>query len=289
MINKLNKVQIHCWGGLGSQLNAWAIAEAIQQKFKQKSVEIVLHTGGVTKRTSNIEFLAAKFKIKIFDDFQKKTNSIAKLPSSHSFIRRTLKYFLDRSGLILTDEKALILPRIKQWTLSIRGHYSNEMITDQVLYSMLIEIERYRNQKISPLIDSKNYLGIHYRLGDLLQLEEKSFINPEVLGKFFIDFRSTHIVEKVHVYSDSLNFAQTSLRAYISTATEYFDKEIWDTLIELCNYKYFIGTNSKISIWVSLFRSVKNTEANVCLPFSMKDSLNKIYPKILKTTSIVFY
>ena len=56
MFNRLNKVQIHCWGGLGSQLNAWATAEAIKQKFKHKSVAIILHTGGVTKRISEIDW-----------------------------------------------------------------------------------------------------------------------------------------------------------------------------------------------------------------------------------------
>lgn len=289
MFNRLNKVQIHCWGGLGSQLNAWATAEAIKQKFKHKSVAIILHTGGVTKRISEIDFLSPRFEIKIIDDFHNKSEDNNYLHRFRAFVNRMLKWILDKIGLILNDEQDSILYRVKMWTLSLRGHYSNETLSEQVIYAMLMEIEKYKNQAIKSSLNSTNILGIHYRLGDLLELKEKSFVSPEVLGKFFLNFYSTHVIDHVYVYSDSPKFAQISLGTYLESSTKYLDKEIWNTLVELCNYKYFIGTNSKISIWVSLFRNVKDIEANVCLPTSMKNSLSQIYPKIVKSTNTVFY
>lgn len=289
MFNRLNKVQIHCWGGLGSQLNAWATAEAIKQKFKHKSVAIILHTGGVTERTSEIDFLSSKFEIKIIDDFHNKSEDNKDLHRFCAFVNMMLKWILDKIGLILNDEQDSILYRVKMWTLSLRGHYSNETLSEQVIYAMLMEIEKYKNQANKSSLDSTNILGIHYRLGDLIELEEKSFVNPEVLGKFFLNFYSAHVIDHVYVYSDSPKFAQISLCTYLESSTKYLDKDIWNTLVELCNYKYFIGTNSKISIWVSLFRNAKDIEANVCLPTSMKNILSQIYPKIVKSTNTVFY
>jgi len=289
MFNRLNKVKIHCWGGLGSQLNAWAMAEAVRQKFKNKSVEIILHTGGVTKRTSELQFLATKFEIKIIEDFQNYKELDLKLHTFPTFITKTLKFTLDKLRVVMTDETGSILYRMKNWTLSLRGHYSNETLSDQIIYSMFTEIMKNKSYKTDATHGTKNNLGMHYRLGDLLRLSQKSFVNPETLGRFYLDFFSAHIIEDTYVYSDSPSFAQSSLGVYLDSSTKYLDKDIWSTLIELCNHKYFIGTNSKISIWVALFRMVKDFEANICLPISMKDSLSKVYPKIIESPSAIFY
>ena len=289
MSNRLNKVQVHCWGGLGSQLNAWATAEAIKQKFKHKSVEIILHTGGVTKRISEIDFLSPKFEIKIIDDFQSKLDDSIISVKFRAFVNRVLKVILDKIGLILNDERDLILHRVKIWTLSLRGHYSYETLSEQVIYTILTEIENYKGKAIESSPDSTNDLGIHYRLGDLLKLEEKSFVDPEVLGRFYLNFYSAHVIDRVYVYSDSPNLAHISLSKYLEPSTDYLDKDIWATLVELCNHKYFIGTNSKISIWVSLLRNVRDIETYVCLPSSMKHNLGHIYPKILKSKNTIFY
>jgi hypothetical protein len=289
MFHNLNKIQIHCWGGLGSQLNAWATAEAIKQKFQHKSIELVLHTGGVTKRSSEIDFLSPMYVIKIKDDFQDKPEFMSSVNTTKNLFSRVFKYLLDRFRLVLNDETDLILDRVKWWTLSVRGHYSQEVLSEQIINAMLIEIERHKKYEYDLQHKSEKILGIHYRLGDLLQLKNKTFINPEELARFTLKFLSAHEIDKTYVYSDSPNTAQISLGAYLNASTTYLDKEIWQTLIELYNHEYFIGTNSKISIWISLFRSTKNLNANVCLPVSMQSYLHQIYPEILNSKSTIFY
>jgi hypothetical protein len=289
MLNRLNKIQIHCWGGLGSQLNAWATAEALREKFKNKSIEIILHTGGVTKRTSEINFLSEKFDIKITDDFKNKFNSNLGELSYRTFINKFLKIFFNKLGLILNDETDLILNRVQIWTLSLRGHYSNEIISEQVISTMFIEIEKHLNYRINPFSESINNLGVHYRLGDLVELEEKSFVNPKLLAEYILKFIECNTIDKICVYSDSSKLSRISLEKYLSSSTTYVNKPIWNTLIDLCNHKYFIGTNSKISIWVSLFRKVRNSDANVSLPSSMESHLKQIYPKMLNSSNTIFY
>ena len=289
MINRLNQIKIHCWGGLGSQLNAWAIAEVIKQKYKHKSVELVFHTGGVTKRISELNFLSPKFRIKVIDDFGDNAESTSDSKGFSVFANRSLKYFLNKLGLVLNDETELILNRVKSWTLSLRGHYSYEALSEHVIQKMFLEIQKQKKYRIEPSIKSSKSLGIHYRLGDLVGFEDKSFINPEVLGIFCLKFILKHNIKKVSVYSDSPKIAETSLSAYFDPSTTYLNKDIWQTLFELCNHRHFIGTNSKISIWISLFRSVANFEATACLPISMKEGLHKIYPKIVNSKNTLFY
>ena len=65
----MKRLVIHCWGGLGSQLYAWAMAEMVQTKYPRRKIEIVFHSSGVTKRYSDLNFLRSVFNIKFRDDY----------------------------------------------------------------------------------------------------------------------------------------------------------------------------------------------------------------------------
>ena len=64
-------ISIHCWGGLGSQLFTWAMAEKIAKEYPRRKIKLVLHSSGVTKRDSSVDFLSQKYQIVNINDFQK--------------------------------------------------------------------------------------------------------------------------------------------------------------------------------------------------------------------------
>ena len=64
-------LRVHCWGGLGSQLYALAVAYDLQRKYPKRKIKLLLHTGGVTKRVSELDFIdSIGFEIIQISDFQ---------------------------------------------------------------------------------------------------------------------------------------------------------------------------------------------------------------------------
>jgi hypothetical protein len=79
------------------------------------------------------------------------------------------------------------------------------------------------------------------------------------------------------------------LNKFLNLRIEYCNQEIWETLLELCNNKYFIGTNSKISIWATIFRITSGTECESYLPYSMKDNLEVVFPDSQNLKNIKYF
>ena len=62
-------IRIHCWGGLGSQLYAWALFERLSIRFPKRKLRLVLHTSGVTRRASDLNDLFSVDELITLDDF----------------------------------------------------------------------------------------------------------------------------------------------------------------------------------------------------------------------------
>jgi hypothetical protein len=76
------------------------------------------------------------------------------------------------------------------------------------------------------------------------------------------------------VYSDSPEFAEAKL---ISASDEFRflfkSKSTWDTIMDLVKYDYFIATNSKIGIWVTLFRSADKVKRKSLVPEQLRKAI----------------
>jgi hypothetical protein len=86
-----------------------------------------------------------------------------------------------------------------------------------------------------------------------------------------------------------LKVAQKYLGPYLLESNEFIERDIWNTLAELSNQNFFIGTNSKISLWVTLFRKSKNLSSYVALPKSMEKELERILFDTCNLEDINFY
>jgi hypothetical protein len=115
--------------------------------------------------------------------------------------------------------------------------------------------------------DFDNILFVQYRIGDLFSLTNKTFISPQLLANLIQDkikaFRQINLLvasdtpEKCIILIDYLGFDFTR---------KIFSPE--NTISAGLHARYFIGTNSKISLWIATLRALSSKESLIPVGFS---------------------
>ena len=177
----LPAINIHIWGGLGSQLYALALQIDLSKKYQFREIKFLFHTSGVTRREPELNLFSNSLITK--EDFEKKNKTSVKLGNNklNKISKLTIKYLLELSGFTATCNDNTQYDSLKPWVLSIRGHYSKRRIS----YDSSIKILQLLNMKNNSLSDlyKENCISLQYRLGDLLSLDNKSPIDFAILKK----------------------------------------------------------------------------------------------------------
>lgn len=280
----LPKVKIHTWGGLGSQLYAVALANDLQKRFNYRRIEYISHTSGVTKRKPALQFYSKNVREK---------NDYSKIPSK----QQNTKY---KTKLSLLGKKILISAgvmancndnketgKLKPWILVIRGHYSNR----QISFDSAIRILQGINNEFASDMDDKDLetVTLHYRLGDLEILPEKSPVETNQVKNILEVVLDKANTRTLYLHSDSILLAKSKLMNR-KQGFDLITKDIspLKTVHECVRSKVFIGTNSKISIWVAILRATKNINQTSYLPEEIKHMLIAQENSFV-TKSIIFY
>ncbi len=283
-------LQIHCWGGLGSQLFAWAVVEQCLLEKPNRRITLVLHTSGVTQRSSELSALAKIVEIVQVTDFKHNEFSIdseAKVALRGRF-KKFILLILQKSKLILSTEK---IEDIKPWTFQLRSHYSRRYIPTKVCESMfnrLVQIELLENS----FSEVEDVVGIHYRLGDLLTLENKSYVSHEKIISVIQNLSSQRELNRclIKIHSDSPEVAIQKLSPLSEDFTiQLVEQNPWETLSALLQYKYLVVTNSKIGIWAIIFKVRLGLPHLIIAPKEMKSDLTLILGRDVYTSNIEFY
>ena len=242
-------IKIHCWGGLGSQLYALALAIDLKHRFYTRKIEFVQHTSGVTKR--NLEIDTSRFSsivIKTIDDFSNDSTSLIAKTSFRKILSTILKNCLVFLGFLSSANNNLEFNSIRAWVLTIRGHYSYRTLNID-FYRILVDYFDLTSAKNK--ISENPIIGVHYRLGDLLSLSEKAPITVNEVIDSIMRARSKYIDAQVLVFSDSPDKAKDLLIPNLKDSfIQFIDRSTLSVINECVNADYFIGTNSKISIWI---------------------------------------
>jgi hypothetical protein len=279
-------IKINTWGGLGSQLFAWALAIEIGDRFSKRKICLVFHTGGVTKRHQEFSLLIPKYNEIVMEDFNKKPSNnqdqnITLLKMLKVCVRKTLI----KIGFVAEANTDRDLKIIKFFVLDIRGHYSYKELntkTIKLILDRLISLGYVTNNENSTV---KNI--IHYRLGDLLSLSSKSHLHPT---QFQLVLDNHVNIKEWTVFSDSPEIAIAELhKTFPHLKFRSGGENVWDTISKSINSEIFLGSNSKISIWILLFRSIILAEKINYMPLGLKDNLEKIFGNRLKNTRLLFY
>jgi hypothetical protein len=248
-------LRVHCWGGLGSQLYALSTVFDLRRRFPQRKIKLVLHTSGVTKRESELELdFIQPLSIEIIqvNDFVK-GEFIEKVPSTSFRIvfKSILKSLIFGAGIFSTANNDLEFGNIRSWTLSIRGHYFDRTVSIRFYEYLLRSMNITKNSEVS----NKYSIAIHYRTGDLINLSQKSIIPASKVTDQIKLISENHDNPIVTVYTESVDEVKNMLSKSSLPCEFTVVNAPTIEVIRLCaGADYFIGTNSKISLWIANIR-----------------------------------
>jgi hypothetical protein len=256
MILKSLILRVHCWGGLGSQLFALAHAYELRKKFPNRKIMLLMHTGGVSERFFELDFLGdSDFEIRQVRDFKKSSfNQSAQIRRAQRIqnqITLITKKILYKTGFIASANTTKEFYGIRPWVISTRGHYSNRAISPSFFNFLLKHIRVNKNANS----EKRFKLVIHYRMGDLLVLQSKS---PSGADKLVYKVNSVLLHQpdpSIVVYSESLIEARKALvSAGLQREFVVSDLPTAQLIGQSLEADFFIGTNSKISLWITNLR-----------------------------------
>lgn len=252
MTRFLPALKIHTWGGLGSQLFSVAIATEILGRFPKRRILIVLHTGGVTRRLPEVVQLYPEFEYRSVDDHTNlHTSNVGTSKSLKLVILKILKTLFRNFGFILNSNSDIEFNCIRPWTFSLRGHYSYRSISGEFLRSL-----DFRLQKMYPRVIEgiESSLCLHYRLGDLLDLEEKSPLPSVKILEQIEEFLKDSTERNVILFSDSSEEALQRLQGKNSINFIVPKGDTTEVMRQAVQSLFFIGTSSKVSFWIAAIR-----------------------------------
>jgi hypothetical protein len=252
MITLGPELRIHAWGGLGSQLFAVALLKDIEKNYSFRRITIFLHTGGVTRRIPEVVELFPEISFNYRDDFSKSSIGAAPgMKTARTWYTSYLKGLLTLTGLMQTCDDDNSFKRVRFWTQSIRGHYSYRTISPEFLLTL-----NDRLQLASQRIEGNDGVcSVHYRLGDLLNLENKHPIPPiAILDELERTCKASDI-SAIEIYSDSPSRALELLHPHGGHNAFAPDLNTVSVLARATQTEHFIGTSSKVSFWIAGIRS----------------------------------
>jgi len=262
------KVAIHCWGGLGSQLYAWALRLDLESTYPSRKFFFVTHEAGVTRRYSELSlfFPASTNVVPDYSDSLFPSDIRPVSLDLKNKIRSLITRMLYKCKFLVDGDCADPVRQLKGWSFQIRGHYSYRKISSKAISSILETLIAHE-----PIIKSNGAIpvALHYRLGDLQILTEKRPLDLQriihTLGKIPNIGQSP-----IHLYSDSLAVAQSLFNDAGFSYSDTSESSLISTLLELAGSSVFIGSNSKISVWSVIFKSHSNIDSISFLPIEVK-------------------
>ena len=213
----------------------------------------MLHTGGVTRRIPEVVQLFPNFSYDYIDDFRYPTNFDAAVGKrSFCTIIKMLKILLKVFSLVETSNNDDEFRKIKFWTISLRGHYSYRTISRD----NLLEIDK-AILRITPKykLSSNKSCVIHYRLGDLLSLQDKNPISINSIIQEYQNLEHEYKFSELVIFSDSPEVAQIRFLDLVTTPLKVPDVMTIEVMASSSSAQYFIGTSSKISFWIAGIRA----------------------------------
>ena len=258
----LPPIRIHTWGGLGSQLFSVAVCADLLKQFPSRSIQIVLHTGGVTRRIPEVVDLFPNFHYSYQEDFRSRMNSPQSDSKSKKFsLKVVIKNILSKTGFISHCNDDISTQKLRPWVLSLRGHYSYRTITADFLFNLKDSILKKEN---TLELNNHSICCIHYRLGDLLTLSDKKPISSFFVLSEFETVKERYDFSQLFVFSDSPAEAKRRFSEANTQSLEVPTLSTTEVIATSINADYFIGTSSKISFWIAGIRaSVNHNESSL--------------------------
>ena len=284
------KLKIHVWGGFGSQLYALALLLKLQNSsVRHRKFELVFHNGGVTLREPEIlDLIPSGVDISVVRDFRPILNY--KRQMANDTLRTTLRNSLKECGKRFLSESALVVDlskgykQLRWWTLSVRGHYKYLPISFGVLQQIQKSLNGFSGSSASS--PTKDALVVHYRLGDLIGLKT---IIPEADLVSAIDASISDSCTSVMLYTDSIDMVRQFPHSINNRPVVILDDLIRDMFKKASSARIFVGTDSKISFWLTYLRLTEDRYSTNVMPKAFKSELELTIGDSTNFQNLKFY
>lgn len=270
-------IQIHVWGGLGSQLFSLLALEEAQSHYPFRRFRIVFHSSGVTERKPDLlELIPQGVEISIVSDFIENPDSVIyQQTKSLSFslerlyIKELVKELVKKFRLVASWDDSSSEPVF--WTMQVRGHYRMLKVSSESLNRVFDRIKDSKLENDTEISTSIN--AIHFRIGDLVGL--KGIINPKNLNIIAEKIQNENNLE-FRILSDSGEIASSYL-SKIRTFSSNTTLNTWETIEMGYRSEIFVGTLSKISYWIVILRVLGYPEKYSYLPRSTAEEISSFF------------
>lgn len=285
----LPSIRVHIWGGLGSQLFGLLAANRLKARWPNRRIALVFHSSGVTQRFMELRTESTiGFKIIQKHDFNADHPQEVTLgditPSYINSMRQMLKSLLLCSRFLETLNTDIEFSNVRPWLFSVRGHYAGlSILPSEVRWiAQLIDLDS------SPSLSVGVNTCIHLRLGDLLNLENKSYIPIE---RIYSLPEISKANKTILVYSDSEASVTESLwRSHFTLGSfTFLSLDIYQTLRECVSSPIFIGTNSKVSLWIVAMRLGLNIGYTSYLPRELENYAKETLIELNENSNFSLY
>lgn len=284
-------LKVHCWGGLGSQLFGVLLYLELKDKFPRRRITLCLHEGGVTLRNSEIGGIFKDITIEEIRDFSESLH-VTQVEQSYSStgFRNRVKQLLVKLKVVLTLDDSVNFKSIKPWTLSIRGHYSHRRIHKKSYELLFSRLSKDGANRFHIHMDQRIQLGVHYRLGDLLELSTKSPMELSRLIRVIESEMQENKFDSLKVFSDSPDKAVSLIQEQFPFAAVGNENlPAWETIGVLSQSEVFVGTFSKISLWVVVLRYCSAESLPSFMPIESERNLKQLLGEDLDASKLHFY
>ena len=254
--NYLPALRVHTWGGFGSQLFTAYLILKIKERYPARRIKVVLHTSGVTKRLPEIIFDDLGVRTHLVDDHKRNRGprGVKDSPSSKGFnksFRLKLLAMLEWSKLIQNANTDTSFDSVRTWTLALRGHYT-QLTLEKNLVCLLYE---FLFSEFESDLCHRHGLAIHYRMGDLLVLQNKSPISPSRVEGVVDNLEQSPLLNTILLTDSSRKDVACFLEESKTLRNFRVENHESGATLRICtDADIFIGTNAKISIWAAIFR-----------------------------------
>jgi hypothetical protein len=273
-------LRVHTWGGYGSQLFTAYLLLKLKRRFPNRRIKAINHTSGVTRRVTEFNFDSIGVKVVQAEDFETAKLSKDLLDTSPKFpqsfrvwARWRAIQTLKKSKIVVDSNNDKSFDSIKPWTIAIRGHYTNLKIQKEFvveLYRSILGSRMHSEMQTSKIV-------IHYRLGDLISLKQKSPVNPEKIDAILSSVLSDGQSPLLLTDSSISEFSTFVLNTRFLKECQPQTLNPQETLLKCIEADILIGSSSKLSLWGAIFRQFihkKNSYLPKDLDWAAKNGLN---------------
>lgn len=281
--------KLHVWGGLGSQLTGLFVQRYLGEKFNELSISLVIHQDELFEynlSATGYELSEAPLAQNVI-----LKNDYAVPSHQRSFHYDTSKLVLKRmnsfrhvlmrkSGIGAVNLKSVSNARLTKWRSNIYIDNIALDINTKALNKFIIDLAL--KNKTSP-----QDLIVHWRLGDLHFNSTKSAGNLDLLPVKLVELVKSTGVYNVKVFTESVEIAkhkilvnENELLSALKIEFCELKNNAWNLLEEGVNGKVFVGTYSKLTMWVVAARCAMGLRELTFLPIGALPAYTRLFPDL---------